>query len=258
VDAADRATIPVATTSAEKPLRDLNTDRPDTTESPFTIDPGHVQIEADFFSHLRTDTADERVREWSLGTTNVRFGVSENLELGIFVAPWTRQVVESTGASRGREVRSGFGDLTLRGKINFHGNDGGPLAAARITDVTLPTAAHDLGVERTSGLVLLPITVQLPGDWTLGAMTGADWRRSANDDVVVWINSASFSHAIAGPVEGYLELTSEAGDGPHVATFDAGLTFKMNENLQLDCGVNVGLSHAAEDLVVFTGIARRF
>ena len=34
-------------------LRDLTTDRPDTTESPFTIDPGHVQIETTLFGYAR-------------------------------------------------------------------------------------------------------------------------------------------------------------------------------------------------------------
>lgn len=248
----------VATTGTGKPLRELNTDRPDVTESPFTVDLGHVQIEADIFSHLRTNGSGERVREWSLATTNLRFGVSSNVELGIFVAPWTRRVVESTGSTQPRVTQSGFGDITLRGKINFVGNDGGPLAVGLITDLTLPSAARDLGVERTSGLVLLPVIAELPGEWTLGAMTGADWRRSRSDDVVVWVNSASFGHAITERMEGYFELTSEAGDGSHVATFDTGVTFKVHENLQFDCGVNVGISRAADDLVVFTGIARRF
>lgn len=35
-------------------LRDLTTDRPDTTESPFTIDAGHVQIETNLFGYSRS------------------------------------------------------------------------------------------------------------------------------------------------------------------------------------------------------------
>lgn len=257
-ESSTRAMAVETSTTSGKPLRELNTDRPDVTESPFTVDVGHVQIEADFFSHTRTNDSDERIREWSLATTNLRFGVSPNVEVGVFIAPWTRQVVEPVGSTQPRVVRSGFGDVTLRGKINFIGDDGGPLAVGLISDLTLPSAARDLGVERTSALVLLPITAELPGQWTLGAMTGADWRRSNADDVIVWINSASLSHAITDVVEGYFELTSEAGDGAHVATFDTGLTFKVHENLQLDCGINIGISRAADDLVVFTGIARRF
>lgn len=241
-----------------RPLRELSTDRPDTTESPFTVNAGHVQFEGDFAHQRRTNSADARVREWSLGTTNVRVGLADQLEIGIFVAPWTRQVVETSGPAASRDVRSGFGDLTVRGKINFAGNDGGPFAIGLIAEVTFPMAARDLGVDRTGALVLLPWTVELPGKWTLGSMTGAEWRRSVSDDALVWINTASFSHDLTDSVGGYLEVTSEAGDGPHVATFDAGLTFQINPNFQLDCGVNLGISRAADDLVVFAGFARRF
>lgn len=255
-----RKNVDRLTTSEDggNPLRELSTDRPDATESPFTVNAGHLQIEADFASHLRTNSVDERVRERSVGTTNIRVGIADNLELGVFVSPWIRQVVDSRGGPPSREVHSGFGDITLRGKINFLGNDGGPFALGLITDVTFATAARDLGVDRTSGLVLLPWTIELPGKWTLGSMTGAEWRRSASDDSLVWINSASFGHDITESVGGYLELTSEAGDGPHIATFDAGLTFQINPNFQLDCGVNLGISQAADDLVVFAGFARRF
>ena len=35
-------------------LRDLTTDRPDATETPFTVDAGHIQFETSLFGHLRS------------------------------------------------------------------------------------------------------------------------------------------------------------------------------------------------------------
>ena len=74
----------------------------------------------------------------------------------------------------------------------------------------------------------------------------------------VWVNTLTFAHDIVGDVAGFLELTSAAGDGSHVATFNCGLTRRLNPNLQLDCGVNIGITRVAPDLGLFVGLSRRF
>ena len=74
----------------------------------------------------------------------------------------------------------------------------------------------------------------------------------------VWVNTITFAHDIAEDLAGFLELTSAAGDGSHVATFNCGLTRKLNPMFQLDCGINVGISRSAPDLGVFAGLSRKF
>ena len=39
-------------------MRDMDTDRPDTTESPYTVDAGHVQIEFSLTEYARDDGMD--------------------------------------------------------------------------------------------------------------------------------------------------------------------------------------------------------
>src|SRR5438093_6841318 len=55
-------------------LRELSTDRPDKTESPYTVDAGHFQIEMDLVSYSRDrDThagADTRVDSWAVAPIN--------------------------------------------------------------------------------------------------------------------------------------------------------------------------------------------
>ena len=46
-------------------LRELSTDRPDTTESPFTVDRGHVQIELSFAEWTRDKEHLEEATSWS-------------------------------------------------------------------------------------------------------------------------------------------------------------------------------------------------
>jgi hypothetical protein len=57
-------------------LRDMTTDRPDTTESPFTVDAGHMQVETNLFAYARSrPDADGTVTDsYEFATSNVRMG----------------------------------------------------------------------------------------------------------------------------------------------------------------------------------------
>src|SRR4051794_22151930 len=53
-------------------LRELATDRPDATESPFTVDAGHVQIELDLVNYTRNRLDGVRTTEWGVMPFNLR------------------------------------------------------------------------------------------------------------------------------------------------------------------------------------------
>lgn len=244
---------------ASAPLRELNTDRPDATESPVTVDAGHAQLEMDLanWTHDRQDGT--RTVAWEAAPFNLRLGLTPNFELGVFLVPFRRE--EQTLPGGQREIHSGVGELTLRAKWNFCGNDGTGPALGLITDLKLPTAAAaGIGNGAVEGTLLLPVGLKLGGGWDLGAMTGVDLRLrdSGHGRQGVWINSVTTGHDLTEMVAGYVELTSETGAGTQVATFDAGLTFKLDANTQVDVGAQFGLSRAADDLMIFTGLARRF
>ena len=239
-------------------LREMSTDRPDTTESPFTVDAGHAQLEMDLLSHARNRLDGTRTTALRVAAFNWRFGITNTFEAGIFVSPWTRATEQPRGALR--EVSRGFGDVRLRAKFNFWGNDGGGSAGGLIVDLKLPTAARGLGNDAVEGGVILPMSFELPGGWELGAMTKVDLRAkdTGSGRRKVWVNTITTGRDLTKAIGAYVELTSETGDGTHVATFDVGVTFKLNAHTQLDCGAKIGLSRAADDLVVFTGLSRRF
>jgi hypothetical protein len=158
------------------------------------------------------------------------------------------------------EVHSGFGDVGLRGKWNVWGNDGGKTAGGIIVDLKLPTAAEGLGNDSVEGAIIVPFSFELGSGWELGAMSAVNLRRNERDSGynAVLITTTTLGHALTDKVNGYVELTSSAGEGSHVATFDVGVTFNVDDNTQLDCGANIGISHAADDLQGFAGISRRF
>ncbi|MES2694640.1 MAG: hypothetical protein V4773_14280, partial [Verrucomicrobiota bacterium] len=54
--------------------RELTTDRPDTTETPFTIEPGKVQLETSVATWSRDRLDGVRTTEWEIAPFNVRIG----------------------------------------------------------------------------------------------------------------------------------------------------------------------------------------
>src|SRR3954465_11552153 len=65
-------------------MRELNTDRPDKTESPYTVDAGHVQVEMDLasYSYDRNNPQHEarRVQRLDILNTNFKIGLLNNLD----------------------------------------------------------------------------------------------------------------------------------------------------------------------------------
>lgn len=238
-------------------LRELATDRPDATEGPFTVDAGRVQVEMDFANTTRNRLDGVRTTGWEVAPFNLRLGLTQCFELGVFVTPWQRETEQPRVGPR--EKRSGFGDTTLRGKLNLGGNDGGPLAWGLMADLKLPTASGGFSNGKCEGALTLPVAFELGGGWGGGAMTFVELRYTGGGQYrAVWGNTVTVGHDITEKLGGFVELTSAAGDGAHVATCNGGLTYALGRDVQLDGGVNLGLSRGAPDVQVFVGISRRF
>jgi hypothetical protein len=144
-------------------LRELTTDRPDATESPFTVDPGRVQLEMDAASYTRNRLDGVRTTEWVVAPFNLRYGLTRNTEVGIFVTPHVHVTEKDRGGAK-TTVR-GVGDTVLRAKWNLQGNDGGATAYGVFADVKLPTAADGLGNDKVEGAVTFPIAYEVGAGW---------------------------------------------------------------------------------------------
>lgn len=242
-------------TTAGATLREMTTDRPDATETPFTVDVDHVQVELEAISYTRNRLNGVRTTEWEAAPLNLRYGLTSTTEVGIFVSPY----LETTEKLRNGEktTRRGVGDTTLRAKLNFQGNEGGPLGTGVFVDLKLPTAKDGLGNDEVDGAVTFPVAFAV-GGWAGSAMTALEFPLTATDRELVWFNTLSFGREIAEDVGGFVELTSATGDGSHVATLNCGITRRFGPRLQLDGGFNFGITRTAPDVRVFLGLARKF
>src|SRR5262245_2872869 len=86
----DRSRYSLFDPTPDHMLRDLTTDRPDTTESPFTVDAGHIQIESNLFGYSRSgrDAGGAIVETYDVAVTNIRIGVTNNVEAGFVWQPY--------------------------------------------------------------------------------------------------------------------------------------------------------------------------
>lgn len=254
---ADKSAYTFFNPTPDKLLRELASDRPDATESPFTVDAGRVQLEMDFGNLTKNRLDGVRTTAWEVAPFNLRLGMTQNLELGIFVTPWQRETEKPRVGPTGKQT--GFGDTTLRAKLNLGGNDGGPFAWGMMADLKLPTATGGFSNGKCEGALTLPVAFELGGGWGGGAMTFVEVRYTGGGDYrAVWGNTVTIGHDITEKLGGYVELTSSAGDGAHVATFNCGLTYQVSRDVQFDGGVNFGISRNAPDVQFFAGVSRRF
>jgi outer membrane putative beta-barrel porin/alpha-amylase len=260
-DAADKGTYNLGNAVPESLMRDLDPDRPDKTNSPHTVDAGHIQIETGLVSYTRHSDAGVRTESWTVLDTEVRIGLVDWAELQLEL-PLYESSRDTERATNDTEHSRGIGDLTLVVKTNLWGNDTGDTAGGLAFTVKTPTAGDGLGNGEVEGGATLLLDFALPGDFDLGLNTGAGI--AADDDGghhANIVDSVSLSRAIIGPLSGYVEFFSSVpidGGADWEGTVDVGSMLKIGANLQLDGGLNIGISHAADDLEPFLGASYRF
>jgi hypothetical protein len=242
-------------------MRELSPDRPDKTESPYTVDAGHFQLEMDFVNFTYNKTDGTTTKAWDIGDFNFKTGLFDNMDVQLVYDNYLN--VRTEDRSGKSTMQSGFGDFTTRLKVNLWGDDGGRTAFALLPYVKFPTSTDDLGNNAVEGGMILPLAVSLPCDFDLSLETAVSLMK--NDDNggyhEEFIASASVDHQIIGKLSGFVEFFSNFTTESHagwVGTVDTGLEYLVTKNIQLDCDCYCGVTPAAADFNPFAGITVRF
>ena len=246
-------------------MREMSTDRPDKTESAYTLDAGHFQLEMDLINYgydkHNPDRDGKLVRTWGIAPINLKVGLLNNLDMQFLMEPHTYE--RTSDPAEGVSKKRGFGDLVTRVKWNLWGNDGGATAFALMPYLKLPTNQDQLGNHHVEGGLIAPLAVELPGGWGMGLMTQLDLVRdtTSRGNHPEFVNTITLGHDIIGDLGGYVEffssVSTERGSG-WVGTVDLGLTYALTKNIQLDAGINIGVTRAADDWNPFIGLSWRF
>jgi len=232
--------------------RPLSADRPDFTESPYTVDAGAVQIEASIVDYAENGDEDA----WTFAQTNLKVGLLNSVDIQFVFTPL---VVRNDGA----QSQSETGDTQIRLKINLWGNDSGTTALAIMPFIKLPTASGSLDNDRAEGGVIFPFAIEITDGIGIGLMFETDFVYDALDDDydAEFVTTGVIGFDITTRTGVYIEgigISSTDSDVQFRGILGLGATYELTKNMVLDAGVNIGLSGSSDDINLFTGITVRF
>jgi hypothetical protein len=249
-------------------MREFEPDRPDLTDNPFTVDAGHIQLESDIFNYtLSRPDSDGTVTETFLfGSTDVRVGLTNRAEVDFLLQP--------IDAVRRRLVHpsrdtwdAGPDTLEIGTKINFYGDDKfekpGSIALGIRPFIEIPTVRNGVGEEDVQGGVSGLFAIQLSDKAGIELMTEYDFIKNEEGSGyhVEYFNSGSFEYEWTSKLSTYFEVATLFGnEDPNggIVQLGAGILYQPKENLQLDAGLNVGVTRASDVINPFVGVTKRF
>ena len=242
-------------------LRELQPDRPGVTESPFTVDAGHLQVEMDALRLINGGTGnDDRTREWHAAYTMLKLGLSRRTDVQLEAPLYTVLKQRPSGASSFEERHAGFGDLTLRVKHNLVGDDHfGKFAMAVIGFARLPTGGL-VGAGAVEYGLVLPLDVELSDNLNLEAQaeTELSYDREQSRRYLTLTPSLALEYDFTRKLGLIAETVARWNTQQRrwQASVNVAPIIKVNDNLQLDFGTHLALNRLS-DREYFAGFTLR-
>jgi hypothetical protein len=238
-------------------IPELITDRPDATESPNTVPIGSFQIETGgFYTSFEENIEGNTVQREVLGynTTLVRYGILENLE---FRLGWNFEEGQTTiNGTKLQDVTSGFSPLLAGMKVTIAQENGWIPTIGLLGHLYLPVSAgNDYKPQTTGADFRFSFDHSLSEKSGLAYNIGAQWGDDSPE--VAYVYTLVYGYSITDNFSLYAEVYGdlpENSSGNHF--WDAGLTYVLTPNLQLDATVGSSITDG-QDLLLAAGVSYR-
>jgi hypothetical protein len=223
------------------------------------VEAGHAQFELGLFDDSLQHRSGVTVDADNIGSLLAKWGVSDRMDFEAGLALYQRQRVHDAS---GTQIMSGVGDLFLHAKYNPLTTDG-PFTLALDPILKLPTASGGLGDGAVEGGLVLPMGYDLGNSWSLSMTPEVDVPLNATGRGyhANLVNVVGLGRSF-GPYSLGVELWTGQNLDPAGTisqySFDVDATWLINNDTQLDSGVNIGLNRATPDVEFYFGISRRF
>ena len=235
-------------------LRTLSPDRPDVTESPISVDKGHIQLEASFLEWARDGGDDDTYR---LPALNIKYGLTDSSDIQLVLNALDR-------ITSGSRTSSEYGNESgVRYKHNFFGNDDGDMALGILVGVLNPSWQGRAKQYRPEQFISLVGAYALTESISLAAMSQVTnfYQDSERHYERAMLQTVSLGTPLFGNFDGYIELAAEKqldyGE-KWAGVYSTGMLYNVEENFQLDIGSQFALSDNANDSLIFTGFTIRW
>ena len=210
------------------------TDRPDQTESSLTLGKGELQIESGILFEI---TKDNYFSEELLLAPTVlwRYGISDEIELRLLTE------FSSIKDKLTSEKARGFTDLQVGTKIQILKKEDVKTEIAFLSHLIIPTAKNALTLDKIGSINKLSIAHDIGDVFGLGYNIGYDYYGFGSGNLSY---SLALGLSISDKVNFYIEPYGALVElDYHRSNFDAGITYLVQDNLQLDVSAGTGLNH---------------
>lgn len=224
-------------------LREMTTDRPDVTESAYSVDAGHFQLETDLVRITRQARSSGIDQQIDFNDINLKVGLNRTADLELVINSFLIHQEPDQSRLQQRSLSA----FTLRWKLNLWGNDGGRTALSLISFVKPPIGVPTGETRAWEGGIVTPFAWQLPRDWTLGSQLQASLNYDANRQThyLQLAPTLTIGHDIYRRLGGFVEVAGYWDvRQPHwQATVNGGPILRLGDNIQFDLGVNLALTY---------------
>jgi hypothetical protein len=239
-------------------IEKIDTDRPDQTESPFTVPKKWMQFEMGILKESNRDpyitTLDLKDKYFQHPTLLTKYGLTNCFELRLITEFATYRFKQNNNIT---ERKNGINTIQLGGKVNF-------LKESGIKPKTSLIAHYDFGGLRTVNKDTIDganfrFTMQHTVSKTVSISynLGMEWNRFGFSPAYIYTFSPSFT--ISDKWYAYIEAFGfiYKNEKPE-NSIDGGFAFYVNDNLKLDLSAGFGINKKAPDNYFAAGASYRF
>lgn len=251
----------VASAAAAADPPPICADRPGKATSACTVPAGDWQLEIGLADWSLQKTGGERDTSLTLGETTVKYGLSPSSDIEVDITPWQRATSSFAGM---HASASGIGDVRVIYKQALTGSNS-PVQLIAMPYVKIPTANHSLGNGKVDGGILFPIGYSIAKTpFSIGGTPEFDFVANADGHGhhLAMQQVVTLGWAINDKLTFSPELWGAWDWDPAGTTkqysVDGSLAYLVNNNTQLDAGVDFGLNRNTPGVELYAGVSTRF
>lgn len=225
------------------PTSEIDTDRPDTTNSSEVVPVGSLQVEngvniADWPDGTRLDGTNSRLR----------LGVADCAEILVDVPNYSF-------APRGADVR-GFTGVSPAGKVELQGLPPG-LQVSIVARVGLPTGASSNSGQSYKPYLQIPWSQEIVGDWSVHGMFTQTWIPGQVSDRL-FEGTLSLEREIGEHADAFIEYVGDypSHDGAS-QVLNFGGAYRITDFQQIDFHAGFGFTHQSPTSYIGVGYSFR-
>jgi len=222
----------------------MTADRPDESESPLTVPVNSLQVETGFlYENFKENNLS--VDDFSIAGTLLRYGLFENIELRFGAAYLVNNA---------EVINTGFGDFLFGAKFNFLTEEKNVFDFGLLFQAALPVGDENFNPQKTEPQIIAALSKSLSDKFSISVNAAGSWDSSI--EKLTYLYAASLEYSITNEMESFIEIYGDLE--PAISpehSFDAGLTYLLAENIQVDISFGKGIS---EDSYWFIGTGVSF